>query len=67
MLKVAAGILVGMVAAAAVVEIVSRRNPRVVKDVEGRMRRTARRAVDAFKEGYARPRRSPTTSASTPS
>jgi len=53
--KVVAGVLLGVFVGAVVVELVGRRNPRLLGEIEERARRTARRALDAFKEGYRRP------------
>ncbi len=55
--KLLAGVVVGVFVGAMVFEIINRKHPNLLRDVEDRAKRSARRAVDAFEDGYRRPRK----------
>ena len=52
MWKILGGVMVGVVIGAAVLEILNRNNPKLIKQVEEKAESTARDFVDAFREGY---------------
>jgi hypothetical protein len=55
--KMLAGVIVGVFVGAAVFEILNRRHPNLLRDVEDKAKGSTRRAMDAFSDGYKRPRR----------
>ncbi len=52
MIKVLGGVLIGVFVGAAVYELLNRRSPHVLHDMQDKAKRTVRAAVDAFSEGY---------------
>jgi len=55
--KLLVGAVVGVFVGAMVFEIIHRKHPHLLEDVEGKASRTARRALDAFGEGYRKPKK----------
>jgi len=55
--KMLAGVVVGVFMGAMVFEIIHRKHPNLLKDIEDRAGRTTKRALDAFGEGYKKPRK----------
>lgn len=52
MFKMMGGVFIGVFLGAFLMEVLSRRSPHILKDVEAKAKRTARAAADAFSEGY---------------
>lgn len=55
--KMLVGAVVGVFVGAMVFEIIHRKHPNLLESVEDKASRTARRAIDAFGEGYKRPKK----------
>jgi hypothetical protein len=52
MKEVGLGVLVGVFLGAVVFEIISRKQPNIIKDVEAKAAKIVDSFVDSFKEGY---------------
>jgi len=52
MWKIIGGVIVGVFVGALALEILNRKRPELVKDIEKRAENAARSFVDAFREGY---------------
>ena len=57
MWKIIGGVVVGVFVGALTVEVLNRRRPELLERVRDRARRTARGAIEAFQEGYRRPKK----------
>ena len=55
--KILVGVVFGVFVGAMVFEIINRKHPNLLRDVEDRARRSARKAIDAFEDGYQSPRK----------
>ncbi len=59
MMKLLGGVIIGVFVGAALFEFLNRRSPHLLRNIEDRAKRTVRSAVDAFEQGYSRPKGAP--------
>ena len=57
MWKIFGGVVVGVFVGAMAVEVLNRRRPELLERVRDRARRTAQGAMEAFQDGYSRPKK----------
>ncbi len=56
MFKLLGGVFIGVFVGAIVFEVLNRRSPHLLRDIEDKARRTVRAAADAFETGYRGPK-----------